>query len=64
MMQAQIIPAFIAALLAEGVQPERITNAVQRVQRLKLGESIDSNNELWRAFSNEQANRLKAVVDG
>jgi hypothetical protein len=56
------MPAFIAALLAEGVDARQIEQAVFRVRDLKLGESYCSNNALWRAFANEQDELLRRAA--
>jgi hypothetical protein len=58
MMHDQILPAFIAALLAEGVDAEQIERAVARVTDIKPGESI-SGNPLRRAFAFEQQRLLE-----
>jgi len=61
-LHGQTIPAFVAALLAEGVEPEQIERAVARVQDLQLGRSISSGNKLWRAFAFEQARLLERAL--
>jgi hypothetical protein len=59
MMKGQLLPAFIAALLAEGVEPTQIERAVGRVRSIRLGQSISSDNQLWRAFAFEQTTLLE-----
>lgn len=60
-MRDQLLPAFIAALLAEGVDAEQVENAVARVRDLKLGQSI-SGHPLRRAFANEQTKLLEKAL--
>lgn len=60
MTHDQLIPALIAALLAEDVAPERIDAAVSQVRAIKLGDSIiPGDDPLFRAFAYEQAKRLE-----
>lgn len=54
-----MLPALIAALLAEGVPPGTIEEAVGRVRRIRLGQSVVGDADpLARAFAYEQAGRL------
>ena len=57
-MHDQLLPAFIAQLLAEGVEPEQIERAVARVQGIRPGQSI-AGHPLRRAFAFEQARLLE-----
>lgn len=60
MSRDQVITAFIAALLREGVDPGQIVEAVGRVRRIRLGQSIVGDADpLARAFAYEQAGRLR-----
>lgn len=61
MMSEQLLPAFIAALIAEGVEPEQIERAVDRVRGVLLGESIFED-PLHRAFAFEQTDLLKRAL--
>lgn len=62
MMKGQLIPAFIAALMVEGVEAEQIEKAVARVQSVKLGQSI-TGHPLRRAFAFEQARLLEKAAE-
>ena len=62
MIEGQLIPALIAQLLIEGVEPWQIEGAVARVRDLELGESVTGDDSLRRAFAFEQAARLSAWV--
>jgi hypothetical protein len=53
------MPAFIAQLLEENVEPAVIERAVGRVNSLQLGESITGNDPLQRAFAFEQAKLME-----
>ena len=61
MISEQILPAFIAQLLVEGVEPEQIERAVARTRDLRLGHSI-SGHPLRRAFAFEQARLLERAL--
>lgn len=62
MIKDQILPAFISALLTEGVEAEQIERAVARVRDLQLGQSI-TGHPLRRAFAFEQTKLLERTVD-
>lgn len=57
MMDAQVVPALIGALVREGVDPEAIERAVASVCDLRLGDDI-APGPLVRAFAFEQARRI------
>lgn len=65
MMREQLVPAFMAALMGEGVRPEQIERAVARVRDLPLGSNLLAtagsrhDEPLVRAFVFEQAGRLE-----
>ena len=61
-MHGHFIPAFIAALVAEGVDPRKIENAVGRVQCLRPGQSISGDDPMRRAFAFEQAKLLERAL--
>jgi hypothetical protein len=60
-MNEQVVPALMAALIGEGVAPELIEKAVGRVCDLQLGASLSTlglpcaNPQLVRAFVFEQS---------
>lgn len=62
MIQEQVVPALIAALVDEGVDPQAIERAVARVRDMPPGRSISGGNPLVRAFAFEQARLVE--VDG
>jgi hypothetical protein len=62
MMKDQVLPAFIAQLIAEGVEAKQIEQAVSGVRSIRLGESITGDDPLRRAFAFEQADLLKRAA--
>jgi hypothetical protein len=60
-MSGQAVPAFIAALMVEGVEAEQIERAVARVSDLRPGQSL-SGHPLRRAFAFEQARLLERAL--
>jgi hypothetical protein len=58
MMKAQLIPAFMCALMAEGVEADQIERAVTRVRRIGLGRDF-TGHPLRRAFAFEQTTLLE-----
>jgi hypothetical protein len=54
----QALPAFIAALLAEGVEPSTIEQAASIVASIAPGRSVTGGDPLVRAFAFEQAKRM------
>ncbi len=62
MIRGQLIPALIAALVLEGVDPLIVERAVSRVRTLPLGASISDNNPTIRAFAFEQTDLLERTL--
>lgn len=62
MNSEQIIPALLAAFMRDPIIPSDarcVERVVDFVLDLKLGESIDGDSPMLRAFVNEQARRLE-----
>jgi hypothetical protein len=57
-MREQMVPALLAALVDEGVDPGLVERAVGRVLAVPLGVSVTGDSPLLRAFAFEQARRL------
>lgn len=60
-MRDQLVPALIAQLLVEGVEPEQVERAVARVRDLEMGQSI-SGDPMRRAFAFEQSRLLENAL--
>lgn len=57
-MRGQLVPALIASLLLEGVDPQTVEQAVARTCDIRLGQSISGDNPTYRTFAFEQAGLL------
>lgn len=61
MMKDQVIDAFVAALLWEGVTHTQIEAAMSRVERLRLGEDLSSGSDEVRNVAQAMGQRFRAV---
>lgn len=62
MMKDQVIDAFIAALLWEGVTEQQVDAALTALERLRLGEDFASGSKVVRTFAFARGARFRALT--